>query len=213
MPSFDVVKFLADLWERGSRLLWALTAAGSVAVVAMGIIAAVAPGAAILNQLPATAVITAILGALAISKSLQDASVRTLSVIPNVGLSFWCNALQADGRQLTQVALYGDVTNISLMPIYLADLRLVSPAGYLTFTKHIIAKRQEEDVYEFDTAVPVQGRTKFLANLFLEGYLGATGEARDIKIVIIDQFGHQHPALFEQVRSFPKPPPRGAKQA
>lgn len=212
MPNFDVVKFLADLWERGSRLLWALTAAGGVGVVVMGIIAAVAPGAAILDQLPATAVITAILAALAISKWLQEGSVRTLSVIPNVGLSFSCNTLQADGRQLTQVALYGDVTNISSMPIYLADLSLVSPGGYLTFTKHIIAKRQEDDVYEFDTAVPVQGRTKFIANLFLEGYLSSVGEARDIKIVIIDQFGHHHPVLFERVRSFPKPPPRGAKQ-
>lgn len=196
------LKSLADLWERGSLLLWGVAAAALAAMVMAGACAFFWPAASagVVGLIPQIAVVCAALVVLAAFKTYQERSVKTLVFVMNEGQSFFHLAPQKDGRELTQLALRGRATNTSKVPIYLVDVRLVSPRGRRTVHKHIFTQAQNNNVFGSDHAIPSGYRAEFSADFFIEGFIGDGTQEQTFVIAVSDQLGYWHKIRLAKLR-------------
>ncbi len=197
-----LLKPLVDLWRHGSLLLWALAIAALSALLVIGALADFTPtfAAPLLPNMPSLAVAIVVLIVFAGFKTYQESNVRTLALVPNSGQSFWSPAPQKDGRELTQIALRGSVTNITEEAIYLTDVKLVSPRGRRALQKHADVG-QPGSMFSPESFVPAKGRADYSAHFFVEGFIGQKGEERTIVIAVSDQFGHWHRVRYPNLRS------------
>jgi hypothetical protein len=196
------LKSLAEIWERGSLLLWGVAAAALAALIVAGAFTFFWPNAStsVVDFIPQIAVGSAALVVLAAFKTYQERSVRTLVFVTNVGQSFFHLAPQNDGRELTQVALRGRATNTSTAPIYLADVRLVSPRGRRTVHKHIFTQAQNNSMFGSDHVIPSGHRAELSADFFIEGFVGDGTQEQTFVIAVSDQLGHWHRVRFAKLR-------------
>lgn len=204
MEGFDPVKWLSSalqIWERGSLFLWALATAALLALLALVGFSIFKPAPGIATLMLWVSIGFVVLVVLAGFKTYQERTVRTLVFVIDDMQSFWHHAPQPDGRELTQIALRGRVTNVTKQPIYPTEIRLLSPCKGRVRQKNIFTEHEGGRVYGSDNAVGPGTRAGFSAHFFVDGFLGKSGKPMTIVVSISDQLGHWHRVTFRDLRA------------
>ncbi len=188
----SLTKSILGLWDRGSLILWALALAAVIALGFASAFAIFAPEFGTLQWTPWCGLAFIIFACLAGAKTYQERTVKTLHFIPDDQQSFWHHAQQPDGRELTQIALRGRVTNLWDRPLYPAAVRLVSPRGSRAIHRLIFTEEHDGRFYGSDYPIPPGERVGFSAHFFADGFIGTPGKPLSITISVSDQFGHWH---------------------
>ncbi|THD60776.1 hypothetical protein [Phenylobacterium sp.] len=210
MPGTDIASMIGNavkLWERGSLFLWAL----AIALISVGVLS-LSLGLYLPDFHPgAWPVWVLALGLgcliLALFKTYQERTIKTLVFFPNIQQSFWHHAPQTDGRKLTQIALRGRMTNVSNQPIYPSEVKLVRPRSRVEH-KILMTQEQGGPTYSSNFAVPPGDRGQFSAHFFVDGFVGAPPKPYTVVISVCDQLGHWHRVRFVNLRD---PGSRGTK--
>ncbi|MBN9588464.1 MAG: hypothetical protein J0G99_05585 [Alphaproteobacteria bacterium] len=195
MTGIDPVSSLNSviiLWKRGSLLLWALGSAALVSAIALVAYALLSADQSAQAWVPVAFVIAIVLLILAGFKTYQEKTIATMVFHLDDSSSFWHHAPQPDGREYTQIALRGRVTNVTAVPIYPTDVRLIHPRTNRVVQRLIFTEHEGGRGYGSDNAIAPGARSGFSVHFFAESFVGNPGKPMKLVIKVSDQLGHWH---------------------
>jgi hypothetical protein len=200
---------LVKLWERGSRLLWTLTAAVAAASAGLALAAysgfgpaeklLVDYGICLIVALPALLVFS-------VSKTLEERAAierrRPIALIPNEQQSHWSQAVQQSGELFTAIALRFQVTNVSDGDVRLSAIELCRPrTSRHRIRQTLLAVRHPTgNLYSFDYPILAHQLTQGSAHLTIVGAVGRAGDPMKISVRIQDHAERWYKMSFPMVR-------------
>jgi hypothetical protein len=202
------IKAIADsitsLWGRSAAFLWCLATACFVALIALvgGAHWKIGETAALLASYGTyLGLAFLVLIVVASFRTFSERPQPVLSLIPKDQESFWCHAVQTDGRTFTQFHLKFQATNMSDGAIMLSQVMLSRPlvSRRRLLVRHLLIKHYKSNAYSFTNPIPAHSLTFASADIFIDHAIGRSGRPMRVTIRVQDHARRWHKLVFPHV--------------
>jgi hypothetical protein len=197
------------IWRRGASLLWSLTSACSLTLLALLAAALCQLGNAealltfygtslaltIFVLLVSSTVLTCV------ERSAAMRAGRALVLIPNE-IQSHCSQRKESDQVVTQISLYFQANNLSNDPIRLSALRLARPSVKKRRIQQatLSVRSSTGSAFGFEYPISPHSLTHGLASLILDYPIGGVGKAIRVVVLIQDHVGQWYKLVFSNIK-------------
>jgi len=200
---------IGEIWQRGALILWTLTSACSVTLLAL--LAGAQWQVGNTEGLPTTygtslALAILVLTVFSASKTYSERTAaervgRQLALIANEIQSHWIQSKQS-GEVITQISLYFQAKNLSDDSVKLSAIRLARPLVRKRRIQQTTLSVQSPtgSAFDFEFRILPHSLTHGSASFVIYCPIGVVGKAMRVVVFIQDHAGRWYKLVFSHIR-------------